>query len=707
MFNNLSFRAKLLSGYSVVLTLMVIIAIAVYLSVNSLLATFGWVDHTYRVLDKASQIEAAAVDMETGMRGYLLAGKEEFLEPYKGGKARFDKYIEELASTVDDNPAQVTLLSETKTTIANWQQNVTEPIIALRREIGDAKSMNDMALLVQEKRGKTYFDRFRSQIKQFIDREKVLLAKREEEAEKSTSIDELRELNRWVVHTYNVISTANEILASAVDMETGMRGYLLAGKDEFLEPYNSGQERFYTLVDQLSNTVNDNPAQVSLLREINKTITDWRTLVVDQQIALRRDIGDSKTMDDMADQVGEAKGKVYFDKFRSQMKTFKDREMALMDSRASSLETTSGFVISLSIFGTLLAVIIGIAIVFFLVRNIMGLLGGEPSDLNKIARNIAEGDLTENLQTKPGDTSSLFASMKRMSDQLTSVVNDIQSSSGVVNSGAMTLSDTSQVLSNNATEQAASLEEVSASIEEMAANIKQSADNAKQTEKIAQQVAKDAGEGGQAVKDAVTAMKEIANTISVIEEIARQTNLLALNAAIEAARAGEHGKGFAVVASEVRQLAQESKTAAGEISQLSKTSMEVAERAGSLLESIVPDIDKTAELVQEISVASQEQDIGAGQINMAIQQLDQVVQQGAVVSEEVASTSQDLLGQAANAKNSVSFFSLSNIAQKQAAKTHRTATVPHNPASASPKAQKPNAGIDIDLGDDGDEFTNY
>jgi len=193
-------------------------------------------------------------------------------------------------------------------------------------------------------------------------------------------------------------------------------------------------------------------------------------------------------------------------------------------------------------------------------------------------------------------------------------------------------------------------------MEQMSANIQQNADNASQPEQIAVKASKDAKESGAAVTSAVTAMNEIATKISIIEEIARQTNLLALNAAIEAARAGEHGKGFAVVAAEVRKLAERSQTAAGEISELSSTSVDVAEKAGQMLNQLVPDIQKTAELVQEISAASNEQNAGVEQINSAIQQLDQVVQQNASATEEMASTAEELSSQAQQLQDTIDFF---------------------------------------------------
>jgi methyl-accepting chemotaxis protein len=195
-------------------------------------------------------------------------------------------------------------------------------------------------------------------------------------------------------------------------------------------------------------------------------------------------------------------------------------------------------------------------------------------------------------------------------------------------------------------------------MEQMSAGIRQNATHAKETGRMAQQASQDAEAGGKAVQQTVQAMKEIAEKISVVEEIARQTNLLALNAAIEAARAGEHGKGFSVVAAEVRKLAERSGTAANEISELSSRSVAVADQAGRMLAKIVPDIRKTAELIQEIAAASVEQDSGAEQVNKAIQQLDKVVQTNASTSEEMASTSEELSAQAEQLKQAVAFFRL-------------------------------------------------
>jgi methyl-accepting chemotaxis protein len=273
------------------------------------------------------------------------------------------------------------------------------------------------------------------------------------------------------------------------------------------------------------------------------------------------------------------------------------------------------------------------------------------------AREVAEGNLNANIDVQQKDEIGQLAdALRDMVNRLRSVVSDISAASSNVSTGSQQLSSSSQEISQGTTEQAANAEEVSSSMQQMDSNIQQNADNAAETEKIAQKSADDADEGGKAVKETVEAMNQIAEKISVIEEIARNTNMLALNAAIEAARAGEYGKGFAVVASEVRKLAERSQKASNEISELATNSVEVANSAGEKLDSLVPDIKKTAELVQEISAASSEQRSGSQQVSKAITQLDQVIQQNASQAEELSSTAEELSSQAEQLDASISFF---------------------------------------------------
>ncbi len=351
----------------------------------------------------------------------------------------------------------------------------------------------------------------------------------------------------------------------------------------------------------------------------------------------------------------------------------------------------------------LIAVIVSIGITLFITRSIVAPV----NEALGVSGRLAQGDLTFNIEVKSQDElGQLLGAMKNMVEKLKTVVGDVKTAADNVASGSQQLSAGSEQMSQGTTEQAASAEEASSSVEEMNATIKQNADNAQQTEKIALKSANDAIDSGKAVTEAMAAMKEIASKISIIEEIARQTNLLALNAAIEAARAGEHGKGFAVVAAEVRKLAERSQTAAGEISQLSMSSVEVAEKAGSMLTKLVPDIQKTSELVQEISASSKEQASGADQINSAIQQLNQVIQQNAGAAEEMASTAEELSSQAEQLQGTISFFKMNNVEQGSArrlAGARKPAHAPHQVQIAhlaKGPAVKP-AGVALNMGHDG------
>ncbi|MEO5363744.1 MAG: methyl-accepting chemotaxis protein [Magnetococcus sp. DMHC-8] len=396
-------------------------------------------------------------------------------------------------------------------------------------------------------------------------------------------------------------------------------------------------------------------------------------------------------------------------------------DVVVSGQQKKALAQVSSAIALISSFG-LGAVVLGILISLFLTRALVGALGQGVA----FARRIADGDLTASIDLDQKDeVGQLANTLKEMMEKLREVIGEVSTAAEQVSIGSNEISDAAQNLSQGATEQAASIEETSSSMEEMSSNIQQNSDNANTTQTISQKAARDAEEGGLAVGEAVQAMKEIASKIGIIEEIARQTNLLALNAAIEAARAGEHGKGFAVVAAEVRKLAERSQTAAGEISHLSASSVEVAEKAGGIINKLVPDIQKTAELIQEINASSQEQSQGAGQINQAIQQLDQVIQQNAGASEEMAATAEELSAQADMMSQSISFFKLGQEghavrrkpAQKPQAAKPRLTHVQKSPAKALPApARKPAAGapakgggsgVNLKMAHSDDEFESF
>ncbi len=452
---------------------------------------------------------------------------------------------------------------------------------------------------------------------------------------------------------------ANQIIRQALLARINGKEFILSRQQSYFDKNQESIKQIMTIVDSL-HTRFKNPANIARAETLGKAVKGYNTAFLQYCELMRKQDQANDKMIASARNVQE-----------QCLKAREDQETK-MDSEISSSET-------IIIVGTGIALLLGILAALGLTTAITRPIKQGVS----FAEAMAQGDFTQLLQIDQNDeVGTLARSLNEMVEKLRAVVAEVQNAAENVASGSEELSSSAQSMSQGATEQAASVEEVSSSMEEMAANIKQNADNAQKTEKIALKAADDARQGGEAVTKTVSAMKDIAEKISIIEEIARQTNLLALNAAIEAARAGEHGKGFAVVAAEVRKLAERSGAAAAEISELSSSSVEVAERAGEMLGLIVPDIQKNAELVQEIAASSNEQNAGASQINKAVQQLDTVVQQNASASEEMASTSEELSSQAEQLMSSIGFFRVDSSSSRRAIKA-LPAAAPKKKASAS------------------------
>jgi len=582
---NLKTKPKVISVALFPLLLIVGVGVITMTNLSRMDDSARWVTHTQNVLGDSQSIIASAVDMETGLRGYLLAGKDEFLDPYINGQTAAYQALSDLRETVSDNPTQVARLEEAEQALRGWQTDVAETAIALRREIGDALTMNDMAEEVRKAKGKVFFDQFRWELQEFIEAEQALLVERK--AKIKTIIESpfvnavaVSEALDRVEHTYIVINTAKDMLAAAVDMETGMRGFLLSGDMEFLKPYRDGNTMMQLLVAELSGAVNDNPEQQARVISAGDTITTWRANMVEPILEMRREIGFAETMDDMADLVAEGRGKVFFDGFRAIMADFQAEEQALMDERKASSDQISSSTRTMIPSAIAFSIVLGAAMAWFIgssiassVRRITvsmrGLADGDNAvdikgqergdEVGEMARALevfrdALVEMQEQEQKKAeGRDAELSAMVEELSNRLAmlsqgnlqvqikenfpegyeqlredfngtvttlhGIVEQVVATSSSIRNGADEISQASEDLSHRTESQAATLEETAAALDELTASVKSAADGARSVENTMGEAGAEAERSGEVVQSAVAAMSEIESSSRHISQI--------------------------------------------------------------------------------------------------------------------------------------------------------------------------------------------
>jgi methyl-accepting chemotaxis protein len=559
-----------------------------------------------------------------------------------------DEYADFMASTRKDMQERRSLLRDLADTDGQVKLDQFADSLDKYLKVNDKirayarSNQNDKAFLLASTEGRELTD--------LADRYITAIVNRNDDINSEASLQATNAANRALL--------AARIIQDMLGMHRDQKSMILETTKKSMDKYAKTMDMLKTQLDSRLVTLRKTATPESNL-DIDKFTTAWDEFTA-IDISVReysRENGNTRAF-----QLSSNEGRILSDKAIELIAGIVAiNEKGLEEDKLSSTENyTSGRNLLLIIL--VIGLLLGFGTAAWIIRGIMQQLGAEPPVILEIAEKIAAGDLESELVNGKGKVVGVLAAMITMRDKLVSVISEVNRSSIALSAASEQVSGTAQSLSQGASEQAASVEETSASVEEMGSSINQNSESARMTDGIATESSNAAKEGGESVIATVQAMKDIAGKITIIEDIAYQTNMLALNAAIEAARAGEHGKGFAVVAAEVRKLAERSQVAASEISELTGDSVKVAENAGGLLEQMVPDIARTAELVQEISAASEEQASGVSQITSAMQQLDQVTQQNAAGSEELAATAEEMRGQSQSLIEMISFFKLQSNA---------------------------------------------
>jgi methyl-accepting chemotaxis protein len=632
----LGLKTGIMGGNLLTILLFSLLCALAFLTIRSLRESGDDLARSQRVVQTARELTLGAMDMQAGLWGYLLAGESDYLTPCESGWERFRESSETLGNLAAAHPRQRERVAEMGNLMETWRETSARRVISLRREISTAETMNDLAQIVGRGEGKRHFDPLRERIETFIEVEDEVIAVRNRAfldlAEASAQTAEtggaapaegdppigqtLSQLFEGVEESHRAIRSAQNLYQAALNAQTGMRGFLITGKEPYLDPFHSAVERFDQIAFFLGGQIPDRPEQAALLAEIQETFSVWRVEVATPFIEMRQRIDTGKTMDDIAEAVQRGEGKEIFDRFQTVLAEFLTAEEGRLAERRR-INQKNALNAERILFGGTIG--IGLAAILF-----SWLLGrGLHRPIQRVIGRLREG-----------------------AEQTAS--------------GARQLAASSHSLSQASSQQAASLEQAAASLEQMADMTRKNADRTQEAARIVRK-STETYEKTDALMDRLTqAMAEITEIsqqsftiIQTIDEIAFQTNLLSLNAAVEAARAGEAGAGFAVVAAEVRALAgrtaQAARDTAGLIEETVRkveTGSEWVQTADAAYDQMADEFRGLEEIIGDVSRASRDQSSGIREVNGGIAEMGRAVQQNAAVAQETASASEEMNTQA-------------------------------------------------------------
>jgi methyl-accepting chemotaxis protein len=671
-FKNLKLSIKLATGFGTTIVLMLVISSVVYKAVHNLVDSAGWVSHTYEVIRVAEGVQASMVDMETGQRGFMVTGEDEYLEPYFNGFKQFDNLITKGQNLTSDNATQVQRWKGVAELKERWVRDVAEPEIDVRRKVTQgATALANFKEISARTVGKDLFDSIRGTL---------------------AAIDRQFANNARGRHLVTLATL------DLVNMETGQRGFLLTGKDESLEPFNEGQKTFTPRVAELrsiggfSNTIKSNT------NKLEKQVAAWIAQAAMPEINARREMNKfTLTLEDAAQQLKNGQGKTLMDTTRAKLKEIIDVEEVLIVSRVQEQQDTSDSTISFTIFGTLFAIATSLGIGIVITRSVVLPLMKTNTTLSQ----IAEGDLTQRIAiTSTDEVGQMASNFNAFADKLQSMITKISESTSELIMAAEGMATVTNQTSSGVQNQKIATEQVATAINEMSATVQEVATNAAYASTSASDANDESKEGNRVVNETIKAIENLANEVNVsaevisklkddsvnigavlgvIKSIADQTNLLALNAAIEAARAGEQGRGFAVVADEVRTLAQRTQESTSEIESLimllqtgteesvnvmgksrnnAYETVEQAKAAGKSLASITNAVENILQVNINIATATEEQSAVAEEINRNVVDIQEISEQTALGAEQIANSSTKLIRLGAELQDVVRHFKI-------------------------------------------------